>query len=123
MSDYIELKHAAQLAAECTQMNYLLDAGITNAFRLHATPEAIFALITENESLRVKLEVSEDTRQVLRGSLAQAEEDIDGLRKDAERYRWLRDGAGYCDTRDIPGMAPTRMDEFIDAAISNGEQQ
>ncbi|MFJ3121280.1 hypothetical protein ACIPI6_32725 [Pseudomonas protegens] len=45
---------------------------------------------------------------------------IVGLRKDAERYRWLRDGAGYCDTRDIPGMAPARMDEFIDAAMGKG---
>lgn len=46
----------------------------------------------------------------------------ESLRKDAERYRWLRDGADYCDTRDIPGMAPARMDAFIDAALSRGEQ-
>lgn len=46
----------------------------------------------------------------------------ESLRKDAERYRWLRDGAGYCDTRDIPGMAPARMDAFIDAALGQGEQ-
>jgi len=39
------------------------------------------------------------------------------LAKDAGRYRWLRDGAGYCDTRDIPGMAPLRMDEYIDTAM------
>ena len=46
----------------------------------------------------------------------------ESLRKDAERYRWLRDGAGYFDTRDIPGMAPARMDAFIDAALGKGEQ-
>lgn len=45
------------------------------------------------------------------------------LRKDAERYRWLRDGAGYCDTRDIPGMAPARMDAFIDAALAKERGQ
>lgn len=39
------------------------------------------------------------------------------LAKDAGRYRWMRDGAGYCDTRDIPGMAPLRMDEYIDTAM------
>jgi len=44
------------------------------------------------------------------------------LLKDAQRYRWLRDGAGYCDTRDIPGMAPARMDEFIDEAMRKAEQ-
>ena len=44
----------------------------------------------------------------------------DALKKDAERYRWLR-RAGYADIRDIPAMAPTRMDEFIDAALQ-GEQ-
>gem|GEM_PF-5107772 len=45
------------------------------------------------------------------------------LRKDAERYRWLRDGAGYCDTRDIPGMAPARMDAFIDTAMAKERGQ
>ena len=34
----------------------------------------------------------------------------------------IRDGAGYCDTRDIPGMAPARMDSFIDDAMGQGEQ-
>ena len=42
---------------------------------------------------------------------------IEGLAKDAGRYRWMRDGAGYCDTRDIPGMDPLRMDEYIDTAM------
>lgn len=42
---------------------------------------------------------------------------IEELAKDAGRYRWMRDGAGYCDTRDIPGMAPLRMDEYIDTAM------
>ena len=41
------------------------------------------------------------------------------LAKDAGRYRWLRDGAGYYDTRDIPGMAPQRMNEYIDTAMGN----
>lgn len=41
------------------------------------------------------------------------------LAKDAGRYRWMRDGAGYCETRDIPGMAPVRMDEYIDAAMES----
>ena len=44
---------------------------------------------------------------------------IEGLAKDAGRYRWMRDGAGYCETRDIPGMAPVRMNEYIDAAMES----
>ncbi|NAP01965.1 hypothetical protein B1F73_15205 [Pseudomonas syringae] len=43
--------------------------------------------------------------------------------RNSRRYEWLRDGAGYCDTRDIPGMAPERMDAFIDAAMSKGADQ
>ncbi|WGV20451.1 ead/Ea22-like family protein [Pseudomonas putida] len=65
------------------------------AFIAAASPASILDLLDENEALR----------------------------KDAERYRWLRDGAGYCDTRDIPGMAPARMDAFIDAAMAKGRAQ
>ena len=53
----------------------------------------------------------------LQAEIEQLKAENEALRKDAERYRWLRDGAGYCDARDIPGMAPARMDEFIDAAL------
>ncbi|AYG07740.1 hypothetical protein D7M10_11845 [Pseudomonas fluorescens] len=62
------------------------------------------------------------TVERINGANQGVEPDLDTLRKDAERYRWLRDGAGYCDTRDIPGMAPARMDAFIDAALGQGEQ-
>lgn len=85
MNDTTELKAAAEaLIRENT-------CAAATRFEDAATPTAVLALIAENEALRVKLEVSEDTRQVLRGSLAQADVDIDALRKDAERYRWLRE--------------------------------
>lgn len=63
------------------------------------------------------MEITGDDMQALLDEIDQLKVENDGLRTDAERYRWLRDGAGYCDTRDIPGMAPARMDAFIDAAM------
>lgn len=66
-----------------------------------AAREGVLTLLTEIDQLKAENEA---------------------LRKDADRYRWLRDGAGYCDTRDIPGMAPARMDEFIDSAKSKGDK-
>lgn len=70
-------------------------------------------VVTERDELRAEL-------SDLRTGFDAQNDVIAGLRKDADRYRWLRDGAGYCDTRDIPGMAPARMDEFIDAAMGKG---
>lgn len=43
------------------------------------------------------------------------------LRKDAERYRWLRD-SGWSDLRDLALVGTNGMDGFVDAALSNGEQ-
>lgn len=75
-----------------------------------ANPAVVLALIAENSRLAALLECSQ-------GDMRQADKIMDRDRLDAERYRWIRDGAGYCDTRDIPGMAPGRMDAFIDAAL------
>jgi hypothetical protein len=73
-------------------------------------------LKTDNEAWRLTVEAE---RRIKRG----ISDENEALRKDAERYRWLRDGAGYCDTRDIPGMAPARMDAFIDAALAKERGQ
>lgn len=102
MTDYSELKRLAEAATagpwvsggnwvSTVRGNSVADCPRGDEeFIAAANPAAVLALIAENEALR----------------------------KDAERYRWLRDGAGYCDTRDIPGMAPARMDDFIDQAMS-----
>ncbi|WP_312387690.1 hypothetical protein [Pseudomonas sp.] len=69
-------------------------------------------------SLHFSTDSQADAVQLIHGTVLQLKTESEALRKDAERYRWLRDGAGYCDTRDIPGMAPARMDAFIDAAMA-----
>lgn len=82
------------------------------------------------EEVRSKLEVSEDTRQVLRSCLAQAEAEIDALRKDAERYRWLRDKSEsvhqfYLSTPIwFTGVkfTPENVDNTIDAAMAKEVQ-
>ena len=72
-------------------------------------------LRAECEAMRSKFENPDPILiQCMDSAIAEQEQ----LENDAKRYRWLRDGAGYCDTRDIPGMAPARMDAFIDAAMS-----
>lgn len=71
------------------------------------------ARLAKEADQRMQLQALLDD-QVARNRALLAERDA--LAKDAERYRWLR-RAGYADIRDIPAMAPTRMDEFIDAAL------
>lgn len=53
----------------------------------------------------------------------------EALRKDAERYRWLREGCGLVEYKAIagsvgPGMLPSgeRLESAIDAAMGKGEQ-
>lgn len=85
-----------------------------------AMPRTILALLDEIERLAEENESLVQCRSAVNAAVALENE---ALCKDAERYRWLRDGAGYCDTRDIPGMAPARMDSFIDAALAKERGQ
>lgn len=128
MSDYSELKRLAEAALRNWPDSKLFERPECERFIDATRPDVVLALISEVEGLRhgwysdeccnIRFwpeELSESKQEIDR-----LEAEVEALRKDAERYRWLRDGAGYCDTRDIPGMAPTRMDEFIDAAITKG---
>lgn len=88
----------------------------------------VLALIAEIEQLALRLSKSAEELFKARkddfhlvNERDQLKAENEALRKDAQRYRWLRDDAGYCDTRDIPGMAPARMDAFIDAAMTKEE--
>lgn len=131
MTDYTELKRLAEATEPAPwyhpESHGLLSISGANerAFISAANPSAILALIAENERLtQIIVRKREDIAQydqaflVVAGQRDQLKAEVEALRKDAGRYRWLRDGAGYCDTRDIPGMAPARMDAFIDAALS-----
>lgn len=141
MSDYSELKTAATRIIEVQTSQDVPISKLFDEFDALASPEAVLALIAEVEGLsaqhcrdsaelRSLCQARDDARKdrdQLKEEVARSTEreimqlaEIEVLRKDAERYRRLRDGAGYCDTRDIPGMAPARMDEFIDAAITKG---
>lgn len=90
------------------------------AFEAACKPDLIQAMVSEIGRLTEQNENLLECRGAVNGAVALENE---ALRKDAERYRWLRDGAGYCDTRDIPGMAPARMDAFIDAAMAKERSQ
>lgn len=102
-------------------------------FAAAASPATVLALLSEIERLKAQVRLAGVAGEmavheavgraatdygvaILERDQLKVENEV--LRKDAERYRWLRDGAGYCDTRDIPGMAPARMDAFIDTAMA-----
>lgn len=73
-------------------------------FIVATSPATVLTLLAEIEKLEAarhtiecRFEVSEDTLSTIRGCLREAESDIDqlkaeneALRKDAQRYRWLR---------------------------------
>lgn len=69
-----------------------------------------------------------ETVSQLRGQLDQAnaafmrayaaEKEAEGLRKDAERYRWLRDKAQPADWEFIGGQTPDAGEAEIDAAMA-----
>lgn len=102
-------------------------------------PDVVLDLLAEIEKLEAakntvecRFEVSEDTLSTIRGCLREAEIDIDqlkaeneALRKDALRYRWLRDGCGVVEYKAIagsigPGMLPSgdKLQAAIDAAMA-----
>ncbi|WP_278929605.1 hypothetical protein [Pseudomonas qingdaonensis] len=79
-------------------------------------------------TVECRFEVSEDTLSTIRGCLREAEIDIDqlkadneALRKDAQRYRWLRDKQTFIWLIQdwFPGEAMlTNVDADIDAAMA-----
>jgi len=50
--------------------------------------------------------------------LCEAANEIEALRKDAERYRWLRDEAFQATAARIVQMLPGHMDAEIDSAMN-----
>jgi hypothetical protein len=53
----------------------------------------------------------------VRDHIHAAADEIEALRKDAERYRWLRDEAFQATAARIVQMLPGHMDAEIDAAM------
>lgn len=76
----------------------------------------------ENGALRGQVEA-------LQRGAGQLQDQNEALRKDAERYRWLRDGCGIVEYKAIagsigPGMLPSGqvLEDAIDAAMDKGER-
>jgi hypothetical protein len=148
MTDYSELKRMAE------HMNDL--CGNHDGVLMHVTTAAVLALIAENELLRGPEETVTSARgdrlftfmskdpcryrlcevtyaapvRVLRAERDQLKAENEALRKDAERYRWLR---GECERHDsmitiaevsgfgLVGWSGDDPDNQIDAAMSKGE--
>ena len=143
MSDYSELKRLASLAknwsGEIGEDDWytaccfdkpkfsVLDA----EFIAKCEPGSVLALIAEVESLREHKQLLVDLREadgyeswasvlVMVDKLKAENED---LRKDAERYRWLRNPSDSVVVRDLQShLRGDYMDKIIDAAMTKGEQ-
>lgn len=143
MSDYSELKRLASLAknwsGEIGEDDWytaccfdkpkfsVLDA----EFIAKCEPGSVLALIAEVESLREHKQLLVDLREadgyeswasvlVMVDKLKAENED---LRKDAERYRWLRNPSDSVVVRDLQShLRGDYMDKRIDAAMTKGEQ-
>lgn len=118
--------------AEAAEKEGMLKAASMSLFREAANPQTILALIAEVDRLRTRLEI--DPRHNYDGidcrdtTIRELERDLEEARRDAERYRWLRqqnwNDAALCVVarpkdavklgHDCPSME--RLDAAIDAA-------
>lgn len=101
-----------------------------------ANPHAVLALIAEVERLkagvnsdmeeieRIQSEYDKQFRKArdLRIERGKFKADNEALRKDAERYRWLRNKAGSSDWEYIGHQSGETTDYEIDAAMTKGDQ-
>lgn len=133
MTDNTELKRLAEAAIVARDM-YIADecngeladeqSAADDAFHDAAGPDEVLALIAENE--RLKAENDEPEWHLMMTRLedqnAQLKAANEALRKDAERYRWLRDSdyAGKI-LRDMGAKYRADSDQRIDAAMGKGE--
>ena len=67
--------------------------------------------------LRAEVEENENAINVWRGRTQRAEAEVEAYRKDAERYRWLRDLPPDHPSEEIGNMPGDMWDEQIDTAM------
>lgn len=88
-----------------------------------------YLLFTDHERVVGELEkskaIDENHIHVLRTVLAASRAEAEGFKKDAERYRWMRDHAGKDDDLveifiDQESYAPGHLDAQVDAAMEKG---
>lgn len=148
MSDYSELKRLAEAA-----LNDNGDYVALNDYGMAVPPAVVLDLIADVEGLRAQhgrdsaelrslCQARDDARKErdqLKAEVARSTEreimqlaEIEALRRDAERYRWLREKVGVdlifgdyspwllsCNT-DMTDLEKKTTDEAIDAAMTKG---
>lgn len=82
------------------------------------------AITTLSDQLTAKTELA----TLYAASLRQSEEEVEGLRRDAERYRWLRsyfvsNDESWDDRIIAASESEASLDECIDAALSQTKEQ
>lgn len=80
-----------------------------------------YVLYSDHEAevarLRSEIEENENVINVWRGRTQRAEAEVEAYRKDAERYRWLRDLPPDHPSEEIGNMPGDMWDEQIDTAM------
>lgn len=146
MTDYTELKRLATRIVEVQTSQDVPISKLFDDFEAAACPETILALIAENERLRedpgmrairslrddcadlmterdqLKAEIAglRTGYQAYERVNAELKAECEALRKDAERYRFLRNGPDGFDLSSADTME--EVDALIDAAMGKGEQ-
>lgn len=116
MRDYSDLKRLAE-AGDCISC-------------ANMDPDQVLALIAENESFKTANSELSETNVARRNHLSNAKKAagigpmddlvgaIEALRKDAERYRWLRDNAESADWEILSHQLTREIDRRIDSVIA-----
>lgn len=132
MSDYSKVKQAAEDAAahDWTRKRLGLSDTFPSSYENHmveSSPAVVLALIAENEALRQEINLAPDLYpNVLRLKRSSPEygqawmkwaEKVLADRKDADRYRWLRQYT--VDSYGAKGSFES-LDRDIDASMGNG---
>lgn len=125
MIDKTELKRVAQALVSGPSTDGTVTAALIDAFDVLASPDSVLALIAENERLKTDLREQKDAKLGLSwaigeimGERDQLRIEIEALRKDADRFRFIEQDASS-------GMSKIYGDDWvsvIDAAMTNGER-
>ena len=106
-----------RLAADCSSMRSSLKAYAATTKKLVKDGSKA---ARERDQLRAEIAGLKTGYQAYEQVNAELKAEVDGLRKDAERYRFLRNGLDGLDLSCADTME--EIDALIDAAIGKGEQ-
>ena len=135
IADLVELKKVADWARACVWPVEVADALLGKSareFMAAASPDAVLALIAEIDRLGKMraLDHELNLERELIGERDQARAECEALRKESDRYRWLRDKSesGHSFYLSVPlwlsgiRFRKEDVDAGIDTAMGNGEQ-